>query len=116
VSLRRWRQFIDDCGIFLDGAWASRAAALGWGPLDLFGCDRFKPFARIDWQGLLWLLNGRRLVALTADSATIETASGGRLTYRRVPWNEGQVPAWELDTSGVMSGGASVATSGETSP
>jgi hypothetical protein len=108
VSRRRWRIFIDDTAAFLDSGWAPRAAALGWGPLDLFGCDRDKPFARIDRQGLLWLPNGRRLVALTADSATIETASGGRLTYRRVPRNEGQVPAWELDTSRVMSGGREV--------
>jgi hypothetical protein len=32
----------------------------------------------------LWLLNGRRVVALTADSATIATSNGGWLTYRRV--------------------------------
>jgi hypothetical protein len=29
-------------------------------------------------------VNGRRVVALTADNATIEAASGSRLTYRRV--------------------------------
>jgi hypothetical protein len=27
------------------------AERLGWGPLDLFGCDRVKPFARIDRAG-----------------------------------------------------------------
>ena len=37
---QRWLRFIDDCGRFLDGGWAVRAAFLGWGPLDLFGCDR----------------------------------------------------------------------------
>ena len=36
---RRWLRFVDDCGRFLDGGWAVRAAAFGWGPLDLFGCD-----------------------------------------------------------------------------
>jgi hypothetical protein len=100
VPQRRWLQFIDDCGTFLDGGWAAKAAALGWGPLDLFGCDRYRPGARIDQAGLLWLMAGRRLVALTADSATIETASGGRLTYRRVPNDPGRVLAWSLCSGG----------------
>jgi hypothetical protein len=55
----RWLRFIDDCGRFLDGGWAAQAAALGWGAADLFGCDRYKPFVRVDRMGLLWLLNGR---------------------------------------------------------
>jgi hypothetical protein len=33
------------------------------GPLDLFGCDRLKPFARINRAGLLWLLDGRKLLS-----------------------------------------------------
>jgi hypothetical protein len=96
VPDRRWRQFIDDAGRFMDGGWPAKAAGLGWGPLDLFGCDRHKPFARVDRLGLLWLLNGRTIVALTADSATIETASGGRLTYRRTPNDPCRVLAWSL--------------------
>jgi hypothetical protein len=98
VPHRRWLQFVDDCGAFLDSGWPTRAQALGWGPLDLFGCDRHRPFARIDRLGLLWLLNGRRIVALTVDSATIMTSNGGRLTYRRVPNDPGQVLVWELTT------------------
>jgi hypothetical protein len=96
VPLRRWLRFIDDCGMFLDGGWAAKAAALGWGPLDLFGCDRNTPFARVDRQGLLWLLSGRRLVALTDESGIMETPTGGRLTYRRAPNQDGQIPAWEI--------------------
>jgi hypothetical protein len=60
----------------------------------LFGCNRRKPFARVDRLGLLWLLNGRKLVMLGADSAAIETEGGGRLTYRRVPNISDQTPAW----------------------
>jgi hypothetical protein len=33
VPLRRWQTFVDDCGRFLDGRWAKRVAALGWGRL-----------------------------------------------------------------------------------
>jgi hypothetical protein len=97
VPPRRWLRFIDDCGHFLDGSWAARAMELGWGPLDLFGCDRERPFSRIDRAGLLWLINGRKLIALTADSAALERPSGGRQTYCRSPVEVGCVVlAWEL--------------------
>jgi hypothetical protein len=61
VPLRRWRRFVDDVGLFLDSPFRAVAQALDWGPDDLFGCDRDRPFARIDQAGLLWLLNGDRL-------------------------------------------------------
>jgi hypothetical protein len=95
VPLRRWQRFVDDVGIFLD-RWAAYAAALGWGPYDLFGCDRDRPSARIDQCGLLWLLNGDKLFALTGDTATIERRTGARHTYRRKPSGPGQMLAWEL--------------------
>jgi hypothetical protein len=100
VPQQRWLQFIDDCGMFLDGRWPAKAASLGWGAADLFGCDTHKPFARVDWLGLMWLLNGRRIVALTADSPAIMTSNGGRLTYRRVPNDPGRVLAWSLRGGG----------------
>jgi hypothetical protein len=96
VPPRRWRTFIDDIGHFLDSPFCAVAAALGWGPLDLFGCDRDRPFARIDQAGLLWLLNGDRLVALSENTATIETCTGARQTYRRKLSAPGRVLAWEL--------------------
>jgi hypothetical protein len=74
VPAKRWLVFIDDCGRFLDGGWAEKAAALGWGPIDLFGVDRNKPFARIDHAGLLWLLNGDKLIELDCHKAVIEAA------------------------------------------
>jgi hypothetical protein len=42
-------------GIFLD-RWAGYATALGWGPLDLPGCDRDRLLDHIDEAGLLWRL------------------------------------------------------------
>jgi hypothetical protein len=99
VPQRRWLRFIDDCGAFLDGDWPAYAAALGWGAAELFGCDRHRPFARIDRQGLLWIVDGRRIVALTADTAVIETFDGARLTYRRAPSDPGQVLVWQLNAS-----------------
>jgi hypothetical protein len=94
---RRWHSFINDCGLFLDGGLAANAAALGWGPFDLFGCDRDRPFTRIDQAGLLWLLNGDRLVALAENIAKIETTrTGARQTYRRWSDASGRALPWEL--------------------
>jgi hypothetical protein len=96
VPPSRWSRLVDDVGRFLDGGWADRAAALGWGSCDLFGSDRDKPFARIDRAGLLWLLNGHRLIALSPNTATIETQTGTRQTYRRKPDEPGRVLPWEI--------------------
>jgi hypothetical protein len=93
---KRWLRFIDDVGRFLDGPFLSVAEALGWGPHDLFGCDRDRPFGRIDRAGLLWLLNGDQLLALTENTATIETRTGARQTYRRKPDEPGRVLPWEI--------------------
>jgi hypothetical protein len=98
VPMTRWAHFIDDCRRFLDDGWANCAERLGWTALDLFGCDNTKPLVRISRAGLLWLLNGRKLCALTADAATIVTASGGYLSFRRCLREPGGVLAWEPTT------------------
>jgi hypothetical protein len=85
VPPRRWLRFINDCGRFLDDGWAARAVELGWGPLDLFGCDRERPFARVDHMGLLWLVNGGLVIELHRDRAILQTEGGVRQTYRRRP-------------------------------
>jgi hypothetical protein len=100
VPLHRWQRFVDDVGIFLDTSFCAVAAALGWGPYDLFGCDCDRPFARIDQAGLLWLLNGDKLVALTENTATIERRTGARQTYRCKPSAPGRVLAWDLSRAG----------------
>src|SRR5262249_10505705 len=91
VPAKRWHQFVDDVEHFLDGNFGAVAAALGWGPFDLCGCDRDRPIARIDRAGLLWLLNGNRLMALTENATTIKTQAGVRQTYRRKPNEPGRV-------------------------
>jgi hypothetical protein len=97
VPGKRWQQFLDDIGRFLDAGWAEKAAALGWGPLDLFGCDRERPFARIDHAGLLWLLNGDTLVELNRHTAVIERRTTSRQTFRRRPVAVGEIVlTWDL--------------------
>jgi hypothetical protein len=100
VPERRWVLFVEDSLKFLT-AWGGAAAALGWDALDVFGCDQKNPFARVDRLGLVWLLGGRRLLALTAASAAIEAVSGAVLSYyRNSCGNTGRVPAWGLRSSG----------------
>jgi hypothetical protein len=95
VPPHRWLRFIDDCGRFLDGGWADKAAKFGWGPFHLFGCDRARPYARN--RGLLWEINGGRLIELDRNRAIIETRWGAQLYYRCRPLELGRVVlAWEL--------------------
>ena len=96
MPTKRWQRFVDDVGLFLDSPFCAVAAALGWGPHDLFGCDRDRPFARIDSAGLLGVLNGNRLVALSENTAVIEMHTGARQTCHRRPKELGRVLAWEL--------------------
>lgn len=97
VPPQRWQTFVDDVGRFLDGNWAEKAAALGWGQYELFGADHDRPFARLDEQGLCWLINGGRLVGLSSDTAIIATCSGARHTYHRKSGQSSRILAWELN-------------------
>jgi TubC N-terminal docking domain len=79
-----WQQLIVDAGRFLED-WAPQAAALGWPGWDLFGCHRRAPWGRIDGMGLVLLLHGDQLAALTASEAVIRRRSGAHQTWRRKP-------------------------------
>ena len=71
--------------------WGKQAEALAWTTADLFGLapvpDRppanYRRLSRYDLTGLLWLLRGRPVVALTTTTAAIQAPSGAILTYRR---------------------------------
>jgi hypothetical protein len=77
-----WQQLIIDAERFLE-EWAQQAAALGWPAWELFGCHRRAPWGRIDGMGLVLLLHGDPLAALTATEAVIRRPSGAHQTYRR---------------------------------
>jgi hypothetical protein len=77
-----WKQLIVDAERFLDG-WAPQAAGFGWRDWELFGCHRGAPWGRIQGMGLLLLLRGKELAALTESEAVIRTQTGARQTYRR---------------------------------
>jgi hypothetical protein len=87
IEPKRWQQALADAQTFL-ATWGAQAAALGWTACELFGLHpiRDRPIAsyqRYDHTGLVWLLQGHPVVALTAETAAIQTASGGILTYRK---------------------------------
>jgi hypothetical protein len=89
VDHERWQQAVADGRRFL-AQWGDKAAALGWSARDLFGLaaipgnppPNYRRLSRYDQTGLIWLLRGRRAVALTEDTAVIETAAG-TVSYRR---------------------------------
>ena len=69
VPRHRWRQFVEDCNAFLSSSenWPERAHQLRWDAMTLFGCAPRRPLDYSGNAGLLWALNGGRLVELHRD-------------------------------------------------
>jgi hypothetical protein len=90
VPAERWRQAVEDGRAFL-ARWRDQAEAFGWSPRDLFGLHKppakpppsYSRLSRYDETGLVWLLQGREVVALTNGTAAIENATGAITIYRR---------------------------------
>ena len=91
VPVMRWQHAVEDGKRFL-AVWGTQAEALGWTSADLFGLapvpDRphssYRRLSRYDLTGLVWLLEGKEVIALTADSATIKNPITGNVTtYRK---------------------------------
>ena len=94
IAPHRWRQFLSDCNNFLTGDenWAGRATELGWNAATLFGCRRARPLDHPGGAGLLWAINGGRLVELHRDWAVIElAANGSRHVFERRRVDAGNV-------------------------
>lgn len=90
----RWPLVTSDAlGLAGDG-WASKAIALGWTDLDLFGAvpDRDGDPAG---DGLAVWLSGRRILALCASFAVADNGDGGRAYFNRRE-AAGAVLLWEL--------------------
>ncbi len=93
----QWEVLHRDAYSFLH-TWAAQVHRLGWTELDLFAVHRTHPWARLDSMGLVPLLGGRSIAAMTGTEAAIKTATGGTLTfYRRKPPYPGEVClVWDL--------------------
>lgn len=90
VETDRWRQAVEDARHFL-ATWGEQAGALSWTNRELFGLHTpperpaasYQRLSRYDETGLVWLLQGSLVAALTTETAAIHTAGGGILTYRK---------------------------------
>jgi hypothetical protein len=90
IEESRWLQAVADGEAFLH-VWGGQAAALDWNETDLFGLHRvpknphpkYRRLSRYDQAGLIWLLQGRLVVALTECSAAIQNPTGNITTYRK---------------------------------
>src|SRR5262249_46774872 len=79
VPVERCQRAVEDGRRFL-AQWGGPAAALGWTARDLFDLHQipdspapdYRRLSRYDETGLIWLLRGRPVVALTASTAAIE--------------------------------------------
>jgi hypothetical protein len=87
VPPARWRILLDDSRRFFadDPGWGLLALDCGWEPYQLLGANRTKPFARIDQQGLLWLVGKSELEDLGLGYCVLRTRTGSRSTYRTRP-------------------------------
>lgn len=95
-SQSRWDQILNDGGLFLD-RWKGTVLALGWLSVDVFGVCPDAPVWRLDQMGLVPLLEGRRVIDITADTARIDCGQGVIHTYRRLPRDMRGVCLWELE-------------------
>jgi hypothetical protein len=90
VPLDRWKLAVEDGRCFL-ARWAEQAEALGWTARDLFGLQAppakphpsYSPLSRYDEIGLIWLLQGREVVALAEATAAIQGPTDAITIYRR---------------------------------
>jgi hypothetical protein len=90
IDTADWRQAVEDGRRFL-AQWGEQAAALGWTARDLFGlhsipekpAPNYRRLSRYDETGLIWLLHGMPVKALTATTAAILNPTGAITTYRR---------------------------------
>jgi hypothetical protein len=90
IPVDRWKQAIADGQPFL-AHWGDQAEALGWTARDLFGLQKppekphpsYSRLSRYDETGLIWLLQGREVVALTEATAAIQNPTRAITVYRK---------------------------------
>ncbi len=93
-SAERWRYIVDDADAFLK-QWGVAAANLGWSAHDLFGVHPAAPAVRFDAMGLIPLLHGNPVIALTETTATLRGSSGSIQRFSRIHKVRG-ICLWEI--------------------
>jgi hypothetical protein len=90
VPADRWQDAVEDGRRFL-ARWGKQAEALGWTARDMFELQTppakphpsYSRLSRYDETGLIWLVQGREVVALTEATASIRGAVGNITIYRK---------------------------------
>jgi hypothetical protein len=91
-SFHRWGRVCLDCAELVE-RWGAEMQQLGWSVEDAFGIHPKVPGTAVQCYGLGVLLNGGKLVELTAAGATIERPNGVRHKFIRPPV-QSAVPIW----------------------
>jgi hypothetical protein len=91
VERERWQQCVENGKRFL-AAWDKPAQALGWTAGELFGLHQppadphpsYNRLSRYDETGLVWLLQGKGVVAMSSNTAAIRHKTGAVTSYRKI--------------------------------
>ncbi len=89
-----WPEIVSDALRLASEGWAPQAIALGWGPLDLWGCSP-DGGGNPDHEGLALWLDGRRILLLDERTCIVDAGAGARVVFTRRPF-EGAVLLWEI--------------------
>lgn len=89
----RWEELQFDAVRFVRD-WGAEALRLGWTNLELFGCNPNPRARRLDNDGLIKLLHGRRITAIDDSAATIDAGRGDLLRFRKGKLLLTAVPIW----------------------
>jgi len=99
IPRHRWHQLVDDCNGFLNSPQAERAAQLSWDATALFGCRPNHPLSYLGQAGLLWQVNGGKIIELHRTWAVIDDPvnRSPRTFYRRNIGPEQITLPWMLE-------------------
>ena len=93
-SVAQWHQIATDAAALLT-AWGNEMHQLGWSAADAFGIHPDVLGRAVRGWGLALLLDGGRVVDVTAAGATIKRLNGVQQSFTRRSGN-GAVPVWEI--------------------
>jgi len=95
VNPAAWAEVVADAVRLVSEGWAAQALALGWAELDLFGAAT-DPKGDPSADGLAVRMSGRRVLAMSANFATIADPDDGRTWHHRGDV-AGALLLWEFD-------------------
>jgi hypothetical protein len=94
VPINRWRRFLNDCASFIHNGRCLQAIEMGWDEYQLFAFDNQAPLARVDHLGVLWFVQGAKILDVTPNRIEMAVKSGSLSSrpreidprFVRLPW------------------------------